>query len=1701
MDTSSSSDLLSTPIRYNPNPYSNFQPVSPFQYDFLNKFDHALSQDFADLDELNNNSGNGGVGGGGIVSNDNTYQTIDDSRIPNLDNSNPIFNSGIGLDNNRIVNDNDHYFNNQNISQNQSTSNIFGGGSGGDRSSNGRLSQDSFISRYRNRQSTAAPQTTTTTNPDQNQQQQQSQIRPQQQIPTNFNDSLEFNNLNETLINQDFSFNISNPNIEINDDDFYGHGRNEEDDEFNNSQFDNQQQQQLQNQFNNNIDEQQNEEEYINQGYSDSVLNNNRQNTPQNIFNGSTMIPINEQDSKTPGTYFSERSPSLGTLSGLGTPFSRPQFSDTPQRQHQQQQQNYVNSNNETDFRNSLNTSQRRSDNSEYLYNNHQQQQQQQLNSSLNGGGRNSLRSNHSGRSSLRYSDNDSSILTAQIPGPPSPLEHTPQRTNFDYNTYERLKEKFRDLIDQSIINFDNNKSSGNNNDLNSQFNNNYNYNNNNNNNNSQYIPPNNTDNQNITQNQQDEYIVEDQQNQYINNNRVGNNNNNNSENVSFTVSSLSSNEQFNSLNSHNNINNNRLPNNRNMNNINNESTNVNNNNNIIIPFPVLIVEKVIDFGKCERGWILKKNLVIVNPHSQPIVIVSHFLNGADKDEFKVLVPPHIYKSFLLVNPSASITLQIEYSPTSFRNHQSVLQLICSPLSIISNPTTSLHHNNVHINQQTVSIDIQLNGECTNLINTNYNFENNAKDLLLSYNSWDLGECFYGQKLESTLSVDFPFNHKLLYETNGEGFSFKKLPNNEISISFSPVFQKQLYNGEISITDSETGQKKIIKLSAGVKPLLDQQTNPFEKNNIPTPSPPLSNQSPLTFIQKQQPKTTTNNNNNNVKTNIQLSKVPIKISNFVMENGINFIYQERNYNRSITNLPVESTNFNGNIQVECISTVPDIFVVTPTNFIVGPGGIELLTIQYLPLKDGGGTTTISHKGALLISTPSIKEKLKIDLYGTIEPSIPLMASPPSPHVHHQKYHYQQRPSPPQSPLEDYSPNNYQANYNNNNTTVIFDRETEISQLQSQSTIPSLFCNKRVVSFGGVRLGDSKSLKITLTSTLPKSLHLKTSFEQGNQFFSIYSGASILVSPNSSSEVEVTYTPLSVASHFDTLTFTSVYTDMVFSVPIRGFGGRAKMEIISPVRYDSNNNPILYVNRPNLSNGGIGSSCFFTIKNTGQRPGFIKSIASYPNSTIHVNPSALVLGVGQQHDIHLSILPLNKSNQRNLEPSSSTISPGKIKIYFGDEQARSRRRKTMRLQSQYFTEDATNIFDDDFLFEDDFQDDEIIKVSNDDADEDDNTPTMVDIGFDDLELFDDQISSIKITPIVGEPPSSNSTIPNNNNTNTFNNFINNDNLFSTPQHHQQNPNFKTTTNQKKTQFTQEPKFQEEDTTESTPTTTDINNNNLLNSFSNSITVKDENRRSQSPVNNSTTKTTTVTKSDSQQKPNSKEVHHHHHHYNHIQPSNYGGKKILFIKDRSIVFPPAVPNGTTVAQVPVSNASSTPLTVILYPLEDPFHHKYSQITLNPKTTTKVPVTFTPENPGKYIQILKLKSIPNPGDPILFCDTEIIGELHGDYKKNWWIKLLFNISWSTNAIHPEFVQDVHSIKGIDWKVKECMDSGFKTLPKINPSGRIELGEILSDHQGSYKIRNCPKCKLICDRDLNAAHNIMIKGTCQLIEITILL
>ncbi|EGC38131.1 hypothetical protein DICPUDRAFT_149207 [Dictyostelium purpureum] len=1282
---------------------------------FLNEFNDKLNKDFSDIyqfgdsggynnniygSKINNGRGfiddtkfmggaGAGAGAGGIdnysyvgnLTNDSNStknpSMLFDSRVHNSNtNQNSSNTTDQSLHNSNILDRQNSFLNSyKNQSQQRQPP---------------KNSQDNFINKHINRQP-PQPQTAT--------------IQPQHSDNfnnnKNFGNSLSISNFDgdENILDNDpyLSFDVTNPNININEEQYYDENPQEIIDS------------------NGIEDNQQPQEEHINE----------------------PLVYYSDGEARTPGSYFKSRSANMSGDQSINFGTYNDSFS------------NRINLNGSMNGAGGYNNS------NNYNHNQTINENERSIN--------NQMQSPHN---NLPNTTVNTSIGTVNIPNYPSPVGYTPERGYLDYETYIRLKERYLKNIDDTNLPA------------------------------STTTTPKNNISKNLNQSG-------------LHNNR----------NPSFSVSSIDSKYYNQKETSQSKT----IQAQKSTPTTSNKQKNITN----MLDYPMVIIEKSINFESCELEWTIVKDIVITNPHLKSVTLSNLNIYGLDRNCFNLKVsekylPANKSHSMIIIEPSSYITIAIQYSPTTENLPTSADNVHHANLIFTSTATDSTHLEDFYTTEFSVrpisnsgivcNFSIPITGTPSSNILNDYNY-------LYSYNIWDMGECDINSTLNSNLSIHFPYGNKLAFEFSGEGFTFEKQPNDKVALKFS-VPKSQVYKGEVTIIDKITGQKKNVQLLATINNNQPQQQPQLQqkKSQQPITIDPSPSQSPNSLLISSIRDQKNNNINDKEREKERIEKekerekleryerdrienekerereriereisereqqqyqispnrIPLKISNYVLENGIKMIYEQRKQIQPTDTLPILCIS-NEPIEIECSSTLPDVFVISPSTLLVQPNSTLPLQIRYQPPAD-----VLSHRAALILSAPSItNEKIKIDLVGVTESSSYI---PPSPLKvfrgdTRKKINQQQRPQeiieeneeeeqiqfPIRPPLFQNYDNN--EDYQLDNSSVIFHHNDDLTTLSKK---PSLYCNKKLVHFGGVRLGETKTITITLTSTLPVALHLKAAFKQSKfgKFFSVLSGNQLLISPNDKGEVEIQYAPLSVDSHDSVIVFSSLNNDISFSVPIIGYGGNAKMEISSSARdfRDSTNSigTILYVNKHSNDNKSL--YCTFSVKNTGQRSGFIRAISAFSNSRSSISPDRVVIGVGETQEFRLNIHPLSgdiNSLLLQVQESlkNSTMSHGKVKLYYGDELSRLRciNSKLYRLDKYKSTTNSNEIsFEGDFLFDykykDDYQDDlnkrELLITEN---------TNSKDANDYDLDTEDDSIafyqhlSNIKISPIIGNPP--------------------------------------------------------------------------------------------------------------------------------------------------------------------------------------------------------------------------------------------------------------------------------------------------------------------------------------------------------------
>eukprot|EP01133_Synstelium_polycarpum_P014525 gene14525-17152_t len=391
----------------------------------------------------------------------------------------------------------------------------------------------------------------------------------------------------------------------------------------------------------------------------------------------------------------------------------------------------------------------------------------------------------------------------------------------------------------------------------------------------------------------------------------------------------------------------------------------------------------------------------------------------------------------------------------------------------------------------------------------------------------------------------------------------------------------------------------------------------------------------------------------------------------------------------------------GSLQVQCLVSHPNYFAASPTQFTLPSKQRQHIMVQRHTL---GGPSVAS----LMITSPSTSDAINIPPTGfTVQ--------------YLDDAEYDQEP----------------------------DHEEMIDMTNDdQSAGLKVFCDRNILSFGGVVLGQPETQQITLTSNSDKSLRLKASLASKKGDFNVHlDQTDMVLAPHSKSILTVSYKPLAAATYSNMLTVSSQDNGSCFSVPILGYGGRSEIRLESKLRPDKTGKPVLEVSNPIPLRGISGIQGDFYLTNHGTRAGFVLVIAEFPKATIQVEPKNVVLGVGETQRFIVRILSGNIDNVMNQF--------GLIKVFHGDDIARRRRRAAKRLAS---LPDETpsksghgplsfGLFDTEFLNEANYPDQEDDARMHQNLDQ--SMKNDRHFAQHELDVFDENMSSLAIRPYAGD----------------------------------------------------------------------------------------------------------------------------------------------------------------------------------------------------------------------------------------------------------------------------------------------------------------------------------------------------------------
>ena len=233
----------------------------------------------------------------------------------------------------------------------------------------------------------------------------------------------------------------------------------------------------------------------------------------------------------------------------------------------------------------------------------------------------------------------------------------------------------------------------------------------------------------------------------------------------------------------------------------------------------------------------------------------------------------------------------------------------------------------------------------------------------------------------------------------------------------------------------------------------------------------------------------------------------------------------------------------------------------------------------------------------------------------------------------------------------------------------------------------LFCNKRFLYWGGVRLGDSTEQKVLLQNTFLSEVPLQLSIRHQNQAFQLHMDppsdcrtCDATIPEHGQLPVHILFTPPSKSVFRNALDIYDTLHSKKFRIPLCGYGGTSAVEIVNARRSTSEG---LWVDLgPVVTHKD--STVKISLYNSGTRAAFVKAlcfhldngenVSPHPLPPADVIPAECVLLPQQMQE--LSVVYHPTSGEDVAKCSEKTAPLAQLVLLHGDEIVRQRFQRAM-----------------------------------------------------------------------------------------------------------------------------------------------------------------------------------------------------------------------------------------------------------------------------------------------------------------------------------------------------------------------------------------------------------------------------------------
>ena len=268
---------------------------------------------------------------------------------------------------------------------------------------------------------------------------------------------------------------------------------------------------------------------------------------------------------------------------------------------------------------------------------------------------------------------------------------------------------------------------------------------------------------------------------------------------------------------------------------------------------------------------------------------------------------------------------------------------------------------------------------------------------------------------------------------------------------------------------------------------------------------------------------------------------------------------------------------------------------------------------------------------------------------------------------------------------------------------------KVEDLESRNSSNLLLCNKRLLYWGGVNVGDTVEQKLMLQNDFSNSVPLEFSIRHQNQAFQFHTDESSMcwaytanLPEHSQFQLNVLFTPQSGSVFRNALDIYDTAHSKKFRIPLCGYGGCSAVEVINARRSSTMG---LWLDLGPLSTQQQ-STVKVSLYNSGVRAAFLKALcvslgdehelSPLSPDRVTVTPSQCILQPQQIQELNIEYRP--DSSEEVTKCSKADTPLARLVLLHGDEIIRQRFHRAMstRKEAESVESHLNKKFNEEFL---------------------------------------------------------------------------------------------------------------------------------------------------------------------------------------------------------------------------------------------------------------------------------------------------------------------------------------------------------------------------------------------------------------------